>query len=156
VFERLAPVVFRYACARVGPDLAEDIVAQTFTEAWRTRERFDPAIGTSEAWLLGIATTMIARSRRAEARWLRSAPFGDVSGDDAIADAEDRAEARRLAIAIRSELAKLPAREREVLLLHVVGGLSYQAIADVQGIPIGTVRSRISRGRDRILRGVSR
>jgi len=157
-FRQYGAAVLRYATSRVGPQAAEDVTAETFAEAWRNRSAFDPsrpagAIG----WLLGIATNVISGQRRAERRWLRQCSQAVViqRGDERIdGDEPGRTnerldgvhEARVLAAALRH----IPSRERDALLLHELAGLEYQQIADALDIPVGTVRSRISRARGRL------
>src|SRR5690606_39192680 len=85
-FERLyrdhAAPVFGYLARRVGPDLAEDLTAQTFVEAWAGRERFDPRKGAGVAWLFGIAVNQLRRHRRREAYQLTA--FARTGVDPAL------------------------------------------------------------------------
>ena len=62
----------RYATRRLGPSMADDIVNETFTVAFLRRERFDPDRGEARVWLLGIATNLIRRHARQEAKTLRA------------------------------------------------------------------------------------
>ena len=154
LFQRHHDRLRRYVVSRVGPQAAEDVVAEAFVVAFQARGRFDSASGTDALpWLLGVATNVLARRRTLERRWFAQcaaecrehevvAPF-----EDEVVERTDAARAmRQLARAMR----RLPAREREPLLLHVTGELSYEDIATTLGVPIGTVRSRISRGRSRL------
>ncbi len=161
VFESHHDVVYRYVASRVGPAVAEDVVGEVFLAAFASRAKFRPEISTSALpWLLGIATRRISRHRDAERRWVaqcRAAQGERVLSEDEGAESRVDAEllARRLDIALQA----LPLREREPLLLHVLVGLSYEEVAAALGIKLGTVRSRISRGRSRlagILDGVRR
>lgn len=158
LFEQEALAVLRYARSRVGSAHADDIAAEVFAEAWKHRARFDPARGSSRAWLLGIATNIIARERDIERRWLRgralasdlaldrSNPLGS-SAETTVVESETIAtEHRRL---IRA-LERLPARMRDPFLLHELSDLTYEDIAVALSIPIGTVRSRINRARRRL------
>lgn len=156
-FEQHGATVLRYVRARLGEQLAEDVTSETFVAAWRARASFDPQRGLSiEAWLLGVATHVIARHRRSEARWLRMTTDArhvtpDRSSIDAQLDAVDRRvsttdQRRRLTRAIR----RLPHAQRDPLLLHVLGELSYEEIAAALDLPLGTVKSRINRARQRL------
>jgi RNA polymerase sigma-70 factor (ECF subfamily) len=156
-FEQLAPNILRYAHARVGPDAAQEVLADTFVEAWRIRARFvDARSNGFESWLIAIATNIIHRYRAAEARWLRMcadtvrAQDLDLPAGDETAPAEHRVDAKQRAARLGAALAHIPRRERDPLLLHVLQELSYEEIAAVLDIPVGTVRSRISRGRARL------
>jgi len=149
LFYRHAPHIQRYAVRRLGADAADDIVAETFLLAFRQRASYDPAREDARPWLYGIATNLIGRHHRQEARLYRAlartgadavtAPFTDQSDDRVTAGAASR----RLAAA----LAGLSAAYRDTLLLVAWGDLSYEEAADALGVPTGTVRSRINRAR---------
>ena len=156
------PAVFRFAMANVGPDHAEDVMAETFAAAWKSRAQFvDSMDNAVEAWLIGIARNVIRSHWRSERRWfraradeLRHLAEGSRPHDDL--DAAERIDARTLFERARvlERLAKLPDRERDPFLLHVLHDYSYQEIAAILGIPLGTVQSRISRGRSRLARSI--
>ncbi len=153
LFERHHDRVRRYVASRVGPDAADDVVAETFVEALRSRGRFDASMGTDAApWLLGIATNMLARHKTLERRWFERRARALV--EPAEGDFEDgvvtRADAGERRAHLVAAVAALPERERTPLLLHVLGGLRYEEVATALDIPIGTVRSRISRGTARL------
>jgi RNA polymerase sigma-70 factor (ECF subfamily) len=149
LFQRHAPAIQRYVVRRLGVDASDDIVSETFLLAFRQRAGYDTARGNVLPWLYGIATNLLGRHRRDEIRLYRAlartgtdpviAPFTDQVDDRVSAGAASR----RLAAA----LAGLPAAYRDALLLVAWGGLSYEETATALGIPIGTVRSRISRAR---------
>src|SRR3954447_10672697 len=111
LFTRHAATIQRYVTRRLGPDAADDVVAETFLLAFRQRETYDPAPANALPWLYGIATHLIRRHRPDETRVYRApaptgaapvtAPFPDHV-DDAIAASMA---GRRLAAA----LARLPA-----------------------------------------------
>lgn len=157
-FRMHGAMVLRYAASRVGQQVAEDVTAETFAEAWRSRAAFDSSrIAGAEGWLLGIATNVISKQRRAERRWLRQCSQASVvrSGDERVASDEQVLAAERLdgagdARALANALRHIPPRERDALLLHELAGLEYQQVADALDIPVGTVRSRISRARARL------
>jgi RNA polymerase sigma-70 factor (ECF subfamily) len=158
LFERHHDRVRRYVVSRVGPDAADDVVADTFVEAFRARRRFDATRGQDAApWLLGIATNMLARHRSAERRWLERQARALAERPDEPFDerAVERADAGDRRADLVASLAALPERERTPLLLHVLGGCSYEDVAIALDVPIGTVRSRISRGTARLRRGLS-
>ncbi|MGW5472535.1 RNA polymerase sigma factor, partial [Streptomyces chartreusis] len=69
LFDRHADAVHRYAARRLGGEVADDLVAETFTTAFQQRHRYDPARGAgadARPWLFGIATNLVGRHRRAE------------------------------------------------------------------------------------------
>jgi RNA polymerase sigma-70 factor (ECF subfamily) len=156
-FEDHAPNVLRLACARVGPDAAEEVLADTFVAAWRARASFaDPAGNGLEAWLIGISINVIKRYRRAEGRWLQmcadtlQAQELDLDDHDEASSSDSRIDAKDRARRLGAALAHIPRRERDPLLLFVLNDMSYEEISAALDIPVGTVRSRISRGRKRL------
>jgi RNA polymerase sigma-70 factor (ECF subfamily) len=152
LFTRHAATIQRYVTRRLGPDAADDVVAETFLLAFRQRDTYDPVRANALPWLYGIATNLISRHRRDEIRLYRAlartgtdpvtAPFTDHV-DDAVAAS---IAGRQLAAA----LARLPASHRDPLLLVAWGDLSYEEAALALGVPKGTVRSRIHRARVRL------
>jgi RNA polymerase sigma factor (sigma-70 family) len=149
LFQRHAPRVQRYVARRLGPDAADDIVAETFLLAFRQRAVFDLARGDALPWLYGIATNLLGRHRRDEIRLYKALARTGV--DPVIAPFTDEVDERLTATAasrrLASALAGLSAAYRDALLLVTWGGLSYEETATALGIPVGTVRSRISRAR---------
>lgn len=159
LFTRHAATIQRYVTRRLGPDAADDVVAETFLLAFRQRDSYDPARADALPWLYGIATNLIGRHRRAEIRLYRAlartgadpvtAPFAAASFTDQVDEAVSAGMARRQ---LAAALAKLPAANRDPLLLVAWGDLSYEEVAQALHIPKGTVRSRVSRGRMRLRR----
>jgi RNA polymerase sigma-70 factor (ECF subfamily) len=72
LFDRHAPAIYRYIARRLGPDAADDLVAETFLAAFRQRARYDQAQASALPWLYGIATRLIGRHRRDEVRFFRA------------------------------------------------------------------------------------
>ena len=134
------------------PSQAEDVVSLTFLEAWRVRESLRPDGESLRPWLLGIATNVLRNRRRAARRHreaLRRLPPREAEpdfADDVVARMHD---SDRLATAIAA-LRALRRMDREVFLLCVWSQLDYVATAEALGIPVGTVRSRLSRARTRL------
>ena len=158
LYTRHFAAVYRYVAGRLGPDAADDLAAETFLAAFRRRHRFDPARGAVRPWLFGIATNLVAQHHRAESRWYAAlaragadpliAPSASAGDEDRIADRVAAFQARP---ALAAVLARLPDRDRDVLLLVAVGGLSYAEVAFALGIPEGTVGSRLNRARRKII-----
>lgn len=139
-------VLYRVAYRLLGDaHHAEDVVQDTFRSAWTSRHLFDPARG-ERAWLLSILR------RRAADHWRRHDPREEAAaeGREAVAPPDRDPFEEELSAAMQRALGRLPAELRETLLLVVVGGLTHQEAADVQGIPLGTVLSRVSRARTRL------
>jgi RNA polymerase sigma factor (sigma-70 family) len=142
LFDRHYDAIHGYAQRRVGPDLADEIAAETFARAFDRRRRYDADREDARPWLLGITANLLRRHWRSERRRLDAYArrTGRPDADPADPVASD------LAAALRA----LPRREREPLLLLAWADLSYDEIALALDIPIGTVRSRISRARTRL------
>lgn len=127
LFDRHADAVHRYAARRLGGEVANDLVAETFTTAFQQRHLYDPARGAgadARPWLFGIATKLVGRHRRAEARWFKAMARVPALADhdEPMADrAADRVVARTVRRELAAALAALPARHRDVLLLVAWG-----------------------------------
>lgn len=156
LFDRHAVDVRAYLARRVGPSVAEDLLAQTFLTAIQSRPALLASDAQARPWLFGVATNLVRRHRRDEMRALRAtarlvptasdhAAPGDAA--DAVASALDAAvSVRALAATVRG----LSRGDRDVLLLHAWAELSYAEIAEALGVPVGTVRSRLHRARSRL------
>ena len=120
--------------------------------AFRKRAQFDRTRPSCRPWLYGIAMNLARdEGRRRARRWRLLVRLASEEGEhEPMADAEDRLEDEAWGAELRATLGSLPAGEREVLLLRALGGLSYQEIAEALEIPLGTVRSRLSRAKARI------
>ncbi|MFD0691329.1 RNA polymerase sigma factor [Actinomadura fibrosa] len=152
VFHRHFAEIHRYAARRLGPDVADDIAAETFLAAFHRRERFDPERGAVRPWLYGIATRLVALHRRAEGRYYRAlarTPVEDVQDGH-----EERISASVTAGGASADLAAALARlsrgDRDVLLLVALADLSYEEVGQALGLKTGTVASRLHRARRRL------
>jgi RNA polymerase sigma-70 factor (ECF subfamily) len=152
LYDRYAAALHRYAGRRVGDDVADDLVAATFLAAFRGRGRYDQARVSARPWLFGILTKEISRRHRTERARLRAlARAWSERPADGLAErvaADVTAQAARGPLA--AALAGLSADERGVLLLIAWADLSYDETAQALGIPLGTVRSRLSRARAKV------
>ncbi|MFF3373104.1 RNA polymerase sigma factor [Streptomyces sp. NPDC002680] len=153
LFQEHGRAVYNH-CFRLTGDwsVAEDCVSLTFLETWRMREKVEPDGGSLLPWLLGIATNVVHHRRRTARRHRalmeRMPPPGLLPdfADEVVGRLEDQ---QRIA-AVRKALDQLSRPDREVLALCVWAGLDYAATAEALGIPVGTVRSRLSRARRRL------
>ena len=132
---------------------AEDVTQQVFVRAWRGRGTFDPERGALGGWLIGITRRQVSdrlsgRIRELEAadragRTVRNEPPPEL---DRIVDA----------VVVADELDKLAPHVRTVVRLAFFDDLTHQQIAAVTGLPLGTVKSHLRRGMDRLRRGWER
>lgn len=152
LFEQHARLIYNYFFRRVGDwAAAEDLLSIAFLEAWRCRKTLSsPEKGLP--WLYGIANNVVRNRRRSERRYaaaLRRVPEPRPEPDLAV-DAIECLEEDRNVKAALALVSKLPAREQEVFVLCTGFDVSYDDAAFALQIPVGTVRSRLSRARRRI------
>jgi RNA polymerase sigma factor (sigma-70 family) len=147
VFDRHARALHSFLARRVGRGTADDLLSDVFRIAFERRNAFDVERADARPWLYGIASKLLLKHRSQLERRL-SAVYDNY---DVVHDTvEERVLASHAFAKTAAGVARLPAGEREVLLLVVWEELSYDAVADVLGIPIGTVRSRLNRARRRL------
>jgi RNA polymerase sigma-70 factor (ECF subfamily) len=149
IFDRHFDAVHHYLSRRAGAGVADDLASQTFIVAFSSRAGFRPSATSARPWLFGIATNVLRNNRRAELRLLRALSRVAAGAPDRHPDLAG-ADAGEQAGALSAALARMDTDQRDVLLLHVWADLSYEEIAASLGIPVGTVRSRLSRGRARL------
>ncbi|MFE7513046.1 sigma-70 family RNA polymerase sigma factor [Streptomyces sp. NPDC057540] len=152
-YDEHARVLYHYAYRVCGDRAAaEDVVSSVFLEAWRCRGKVHADGGSLRPWLLGIATNIMRgaarEARRRDAALARVPERGVVPdfADDVLARMTDGEQIR----AARAALGRLKRREREVFTLVVWAGLDYASAGEALGVPVGTVRSRLSRARERL------
>jgi RNA polymerase sigma-70 factor, ECF subfamily len=140
--ENCVPALRRYARALTrNADAADDLVQDTLVRALRSQHLFHG--GDIRSWLFTILTNLNRNRLRSLARRPVLSPLAD---EDAADFAGPEAGARD----IERALALLVEDQRAALLLVVLEGLSYREVAEVQGVPIGTVMSRLARARAQI------
>ena len=153
LFDEYARVIYRYACRLTGdPAGAEDVVGQTFLDAWRLRRKVRPEGDSLEPWLYGIATNVLRNARRSAKRYravLEGIPDSEPVPDHADDLVRRESEQEQLAAA-RTALGALRPAEREVVALCIWSGLTYAEAAEALGVPVGTIRSRLSRAKARL------
>jgi RNA polymerase sigma factor (sigma-70 family) len=141
----LVKAVYAYVAYRVGagPD-AEDVTSEAFERALRYRDSYDSALGTPLAWLIGITRRVLAdRGARREGREESSLP-DDLNGGSPFEDVSDRR------LTVRSAVANLPARDRELIGLRYGADLSVREIATLLGLETNAVDVALHRARRRV------
>jgi len=143
---------FNYARWLTRSDVdAEDLVQEACLRAMRFLSSLRD--GNARPWLFAIVrNTWYGRSARRDtgARLHAAPPSGDERPDDAL-DPEQQLVQQDTVARVRRALETLPAEFREAIVLRDIEGLSYKEIAEALSVPIGTVMSRLSRGRERLL-----
>ena len=145
LYERHQLAVRRYVMRRVGEWDADDLAAEVFARAFRSRGRYRAEYSSALPWLMGVANNVIADHRRIERR--RLATLERLARED-----RERVESRDagLALEVVRALRGLPPTHRDTLLLMVWGELSRDEVAVALGLPIGTVNSRLARARKQL------
>jgi RNA polymerase sigma-70 factor (ECF subfamily) len=137
--EGTIPALRRYARALTrDPDIADDLVQDTLVRALRSKSLFHG--GEIRSWLYTILTNLNRNRLRSLARRPALSPLDDN-------DAPDLAGPESGGRDIERALATLAEDQRNALLLVVLEGLSYREVAEVQGVAVGTVMSRLARAR---------
>ena len=157
LYARHATSVYRYAAQRLGDHAADDVMSETFLVAFDRRAAYDVTVQSARPWLLGIATRLIRRHARVEAvAWKgMSADLAAQVAPDFIEQAGARIDAERLTRRLKKALRRLPAADRDTLLLYAWGDLDYASIAQAMQVPVGTVRSRLNRARRKLRRAAA-
>jgi RNA polymerase sigma-70 factor, ECF subfamily len=154
VYDRHGGAAFSLAYRMVGNrSAAEDITQEAFLSLWRSGARYDRARGSVRTWLLGIVRNRAIDLLRRE---VMQAPA--LSFDDEIADkrpsssvATDVEALRRdAARQVRGVLNELPGDQVRVIELAYFGGLTHSQIANMLGMPLGTVKGRMRLGMEKI------
>src|SRR6516165_2669462 len=145
--EEEIPRLRRYARALTrSSDRADDLVQDTLLRALTKLHLWQP--GTDiRAWLFTIMHHQYVNTVRRE---MREAATVDVEHMSSTLVATTDPTARRQLVELDRALARLSAEQREVLLLVGLEGMAYESVAQILGVPTGTVRSRLSRGRERL------
>ncbi|MES2321991.1 MAG: RNA polymerase sigma factor [Pseudomonadota bacterium] len=160
LYRRHQGPLFRFATLRCGsPDTAADVVQEVFMGLLTDSFKFDPLRGALPNFLFGVARKLILKHEHPRQREDSLARFDDEEGeDDAIDSGSDAAEPLRrllsdeLAEQVRRAITLLPPHYRDAVILFEMHELSYLEIAEICQVDIGTVRSRLSRGRAALAR----
>jgi RNA polymerase sigma-70 factor, ECF subfamily len=159
LYDRYGGMAFSLACSIVGEHAdAEEVVADAFAQVWRSAAGFDPARGSVAAWLATIVRTRaldLLRSRKRRARVLEEAAVVTDEGETLVlapaVESPDRgAELTETSVIVRRSLAELPAPQRRVIELAYFGGLSQSEIAAHLSEPLGTVKTRMRAGMEKL------
>ena len=153
LFDTHARALHGYLAGRVGVDIADDLVAETFLVALRRRASYDPEQSPIRGWLYGIATNLARNHVRTEIRGYRASARVHAlreAGVEHDAQIVDRLDAQRSSRHLADGLASLTEQERDVLLLTSWAGLEPIEVAAALGVPASTVRSRLHRVRHKL------
>ena len=154
LYDRHGGAAYSLAYRIVGDSaVAEDVTQEAFLSVWRSGARFDAARGSVRSWTLGIVRN---RSIDALRRLSGSAPKLNLD-DEAALEAEPAPELtdseairRETARNLRGALRELPEEQSEVIGLAYFGGFTHSEIAEMLGMPLGTVKGRMRLGLEKI------
>jgi RNA polymerase sigma-70 factor (ECF subfamily) len=151
LFERHFSAVHRFLSLRTGEQAAGDLASETFVIAFRRRAEYDLTRPDARPWLFGIAANLAREQHRSERRrretWLRLVRERPPGSENDVLAPEDAQVNNEI---LQAALAELSPEERDLLLLFGCVGLSYDEIAEALSLPLGTVRSRIHRLRQKL------
>lgn len=152
LYDRYGPVLYATAYRITGESAdAEEVVMDAFAQAWRDAARYDPRRGSVGAWLMTITRTRaldLVRSRGRRARTLEeltadpTALMPALPGGDPVEATERNERRRQLGAALQT----LSAPQRQAVELAFYGGLSHSEIAERLDEPLGTVKTRVRLG----------
>ena len=148
VYDAHSPLVFSLCRRALGAHAANDVTQEVFVSAWRARDRFDPERGNLAQWLVGITKRRIIDHLRSEGRHSDRRADDDHIQNRAHSEPQLERLADRMLVA--DALAHLPDRARNVINMAYIHDMTHQQIAEETGLPLGTVKSDIRRGLQRI------
>ncbi|MDP6124227.1 MAG: sigma-70 family RNA polymerase sigma factor [Candidatus Latescibacteria bacterium] len=158
IVNRYKDRLFNFVVRFVGDEsTAQDLVQDTFLRAYRKRESFK-AIAKFSTWIYTIAGNLARSELRRRKRWrflsIGARPEEEGGGGFELEDNTNRpdlhADTELVQQKINEAISNLPERYREAVLLRDVQQLDYEEISQILGVPLGTVKSRINRGRLRL------
>jgi RNA polymerase sigma-70 factor (ECF subfamily) len=154
VFDRHFATIHRYLERRIGRDGADELSGEVFRIAFEQRKRFRPVHESALPWLYGLATNLMLKRWRGERREAQAVARLEAESRNGDVRAADESDDRLAATASRKRLlaalARLPAGDRDVVVLVAWEELGYEEVAVALDIPVGTVRSRLNRARTRL------
>jgi len=151
-YDRHGPLVYTFCRRSVGAELANDVTQEVFITAWRQRHRYDPDRGVLAGWLIGIARNKVLEALRRRRLHL----IDDEGSSSPELQTPDVVDALADRLVLADALGQLPIRAQRLITMAFHEQLTHAEIADRTGLPLGTVKSDIRRGLDRLRRHVDR
>lgn len=150
LYDRYATRVYALAVRMLGESMAaEEVTQDAFLKLWSRSTSYDPGRGTLLPWLLTIARrTALDRIRMESRRPAIVEPDRDEEWDE-LPDGDSQGEEARW-LSLRFEVAGLPGDQRQVIELAYFQGMTHSQIAAETGLPLGTVKTRLRLGMERL------
>lgn len=153
MYHEHANSVFAYLARRVGRDLAQDLLSETFRQAIESHAGYDSKKGSQRVWLFGVASNVLRRHWRTEQRHLRA--LDRLHGEagtvfDPLLSMPERIDAESESTLVLAAITELDAIDRDVLLLSCWEELSSADVAAALDLSPGAVRTRLHRVRARL------
>jgi RNA polymerase sigma factor (sigma-70 family) len=155
LYDRWSRQAYSLARRICGDDgIAEDVVQEVFLAFWRAPERFDPERGSFGTWLLTLvhhkSVDAVRRESTVRRRTVPAAEDGEEWSAPPGPGADQAALGAVVAGQVRDALHRLPAEQRQALALAYYGGYTQREVATLTGVPLGTVKSRMFTGVQRL------
>ena len=154
LYDRHGGIAYSLARRIVGDSaVAEDVTQEAFLSLWRSGARFDPARGSVRSWTLGIVRNRAIDALRRSAGAAPKLDLDDealLAQEPAPASSDAEAIRRETADRVRGALRELPAEQSQVIGLAYFGGFTHTEIAEILGMPLGTVKGRMRLGLEKI------
>jgi RNA polymerase sigma-70 factor, ECF subfamily len=155
MYDRHGGAAFSLAYRMVGNRVvAEDVTQEAFLSIWRSRLRYEPERGSVRSWVLGIVhhRTIDALRRNLVHDRRRTSAEGIEERHEAPERTDVEAARREEARTVRAALETLPEQQNRVIELAYFGGFTHTQIAEMLGLPVGTVKGRMRLGLDKLHR----
>jgi RNA polymerase sigma factor (sigma-70 family) len=146
VYDAHGSLVYSICRRSLDAEAAKDVAQEVFLSAWKGRHQFDPERGALAAWLTGITKRRIIDHLRSEGRHADRRADADAATPTTESPVERIADSMLVADGLR----RLPEDARQFVELAFVQGLTHQEISELTGTPLGTVKSSIRRGLQRV------
>jgi len=148
LFDRYAQLIYVFAGHMLGTADADEIVQEVFLRFWKSASQFDRTRGSFRGWFMAIARHQILnelRRRSQEQRWLAADQIDSLLAEaaDPSVDVEEAAWLRERQDVVLRALEELPDEQRRALVLATYAGRTALEISELDGVPLGTVKTRI-------------
>lgn len=164
LYDRYGDLVYSVSLRIVGDSyIAEDVTQDVFLRVWRRPDQFDLGRGKFVTWLLSVARNRSIDQRRSQSRRLRHEALPATEEDEDVLPSDNARDDPALATvlaeeraAVRAALTTLPPEQRLAIQLAYFGGMTQQEIANMLGQPLGTVKTRMRLGMQKMRNALQR